>query len=60
MWYDLRVDGEVAGRLGLSELRQELANVLEGGAQHVEISPSGGLPAVEKAVKAKKGRAKKS
>lgn len=53
-WYDLRVDGVVQERLGLSELRQQLTNVLEGGAGLVEVAPTGGLPVEVK--KSKKAR----
>lgn len=54
MYYDLRVNGEVRERLGLSELRQVLTNVLEGGAGYVEVGPSGALPSVEKGSAPKK------
>lgn len=55
MWYDMRVGGRVQEKLGLDELKQQLANVLEGGAGHVEVAPHGALPSVKKA-----GRSKKS
>lgn len=63
MYYDLRVGDRVIERLGLSELRQELTNVLEGqegdAPPPVVVARSGCLPAKEKAVRKSK-RAKSS